>query len=571
MDGEERPMKGTAVAARRTPPKEPPHDAVEPPNDGPRRDPPPTGAERAPAKGRAPRGRSTGGTDGTPAARASTSTGPRPSSPPSRRSAGAILLAFVALTFGGRAHADDPPVLHEEVVLAPGPERVEPWFGRSVALAASAVVVGSPSDGDGGTANGLAHVFGDSKRGWRRVQRLQAADPAWEDRFAQAVAADKGRLVVGRDQADEGAADAGAVTVFRRSGYHFRREAELVPPAPGGGDGFGGAVAISGLTIAVGAPRDDAAALDGGSVTLWTLRDQEWSLEAKLLPPNGASGDWFGSAVAVDGATLVVGAHGRDDRGSQSGAAYVYRRGRDGAWALDASLLPDDLAPGDWFGFSVAVKGDRIAVGSPRDDTRGESAGAVRIYRRTAEGWQAERTLRPAEGSVTAWFGYALAMDGARLLVGMPGDDRSAESGGSASLYERIGQEWSLRLVVAPEASLVDEMFGSTVALGPELAVVGRLVTDDGPVESGRAWVFRLAGTPRKESAKDGSENDAAGASKDRDPDEEIIGPPTASPNRAVHPPAPPKAAPPGVPSQGQAAHVGLQVRRLSAPPYAPA
>jgi hypothetical protein len=407
------------------------------------------------------------------------------------------------------------PTLHEEVLLQPGSERIEPWFGRSVAVAGTAVVAASPNDGDGGTANGVAHVFGDSKRGWRRVQRLQSANPAWEDRFAQALAADRSRLVVGRDQADEGASDAGAVTVFRRSGYHFKREAEIVSSDAGNNDGFGCAVAISGTTILIGASRDDEGALiDAGSATIWQWRDNAWELQAKLIPPDAASADWFGSAVAIDAGVAAIGAYGDDDRGEKCGAVFTYRL-EDGAWILDQKLVPNDLAAGDWFGFSLALSGDLLAVGAPRDDVGGESNGSVRIFRRARTGWVHETTLRPAVGSVTSWFGYALAADGARLLIGIPGDDRGGESSGVAALFERIGGQWLQRAFLAANSPVADELFGSSVAVRGDFAAVGRLVTEDGELSSGRAWVFRLGGTPRSatpptDRASDGTK-DAAG------------------------------------------------------------
>ncbi len=414
-------------------------------------------------------------------------------------------IAAIVMLQAARAAAgcgvDGPPTIHEEVVLVPGAERVEPWFGRTVTVAGTAVVVASPSDGDGGTANGVAHVFGDSKRGWRRVQRLQSAEPEWEDRFAQAMASDRARLVVGRDRADEGATNAGAVTVFRRSGYHFKREAEIAPPDPGAEDGFGGALGISGSMLIVGAPRDDVGdQLDAGSATIWQYRNERWELQKKLVAPEAASADWFGSAVAIDGNLAAVGAQGDDDRGEKCGAVFTYRFDG-GEWLLDQKIVPEDVAAGDWFGFSVALHGNLLAVGSPRDDTGGESSGSVRIFRHGAAGWRLEATLRPEPGTTTSFFGYSVALDGTRLLVGIPGDDRNGESSGVAALFERFGGVWSQRAYLAANSPLAEESFGSAVALRGDLAVVGRLVTEDGEIAPGRAWVFRLGGTPKSTPA----------------------------------------------------------------------
>jgi hypothetical protein len=409
-------------------------------------------------------------------------------------------IATQALAEVPRQESPPTPEVHEEFVLTPGPERPEPWFGRAVAIANSAAIVSSPSDGDSGTANGVVHAFGDSKRGWRRTQRLQSSDPTWEDRFGQSLAADKVRLIVGRDRADDGASNAGAVTVYRRSGSHFKREAELAASDPGSDDGFGCAVSVSGSVLVVGASRDDDLGLDSGSAYVWVLRGDEWTLDAKLTAPNGKSADWFGSSVAIDGKRLVIGAYGADPRGEKSGAAFIFRKDdRDGGWTLDAELAPSDLNAGDWFGFSVALLGDRVAVGAPRDDGSGESAGCVRVFRREREGWELEATLRPEPGQSTVWAGYSLAMQGQRLLVGMPGDDRAGESSGAAGLYERISSTWTLRAYLTPSAPAEDELFGSSLALGPEIALIGKAASEDGDLSQGRAWIVRLAGRPKSE------------------------------------------------------------------------
>ncbi|MDZ4753860.1 MAG: FG-GAP repeat protein [Phycisphaerae bacterium] len=394
-----------------------------------------------------------------------------------------------------------PPVIHEEVILLPQPAQNEPRFGLAVAVTGSTVLVGSPRDGDDGTDDGAVQGFGDSKRGWRRVQRLQSTDPAWEDRFGQSVAASGSRVIVGRDRADDGAPNAGAAVVFKRAGYHYRKEADLVPPDPGADDGFGCAVAIDGAAAIVGSSRDDDAGLDSGSAYAWALRGTSWELTAKLVAPDAASADWFGRAVAVDGNFIVVGAYGDDDRGEKSGAAYVFRRDG-GEWLLDVKLVPEDLREGDWFGFSVAVHGDTIAIGAPRDSGAGESAGCVRLFRRGTGGvWTPEATLRPPMGTTTAWFGYAVALDTERLIIGAPGTDNGGEATGSAAVFACVDGTWTQRAELAPQSPVAGALFGSAVAVDGGLVAIGKQYDEDTEISSGKAWVFRLSGKPRKADA----------------------------------------------------------------------
>ena len=87
---------------------------------------------------------------------------------------------------------------------------------------------------------------------------------------------------------------------------------------------------------------------------------------AKLLASDGGPGDEFGYSVAVDGDRAVIGAPYDDDLGADSGSAYVFRF--DGYnWVQEAKLLPGDAPPGDsysppGFGYNVAIDGETIAV-----------------------------------------------------------------------------------------------------------------------------------------------------------------------------------------------------------------
>jgi hypothetical protein len=94
----------------------------------------------------------------------------------------------------------------------------------------------------------------------------------------------------------------------------------------------------------------------------------------------------------------------------------------------------------------------------------------------------------------------------AGLLVGAPGDDADGPSSGSAHLYQRIDRSWLRRAVLAPSSPEPAALFGSSVALDRDMAAVGKQIEGDGPEVPGRAWVFRLGGTSRKESPSTATE-----------------------------------------------------------------
>jgi hypothetical protein len=157
-----------------------------------------------------------------------------------------------------------------------------------------------------------------------------------------------------------------------------------------------------------------------------------------LYAPEPAAGASFGASVAARGERVLVGAPGRD------GAAYLFEvppgeQPPPGvAWGYDryqARLTFTNPTPAasDFFGFSVALVGDYVAVGAPFDDMAAENAGAVYLFH--AFSGQLLETLFSPEPQAGGRFGFSLAaMDDDRLIVGAPNDGLSQT--GAAYLFD---------------------------------------------------------------------------------------------------------------------------------------
>ncbi|MBA3471168.1 MAG: FG-GAP repeat protein, partial [Herpetosiphonaceae bacterium] len=112
-----------------------------------------------------------------------------------------------------------------------------------------------------------------------------------------------------------------------------------------------------------------------------------WTQQAYLKASNPETIDLFGSSVAVDGNTIVIGAD-REDSGAtgvngnqadnsadDSGAAYGFTRSG-ATWTPQAYLKATNAGAGDFFGSSVAVDGDTVVVGAPYEDSAATGVGA---------------------------------------------------------------------------------------------------------------------------------------------------------------------------------------------------
>ena len=205
---------------------------------------------------------------------------------------------------------------------------------------------------------------------------------------------------VGGTQADNSANDSGAVYVFTRSGTTWTQQAYLKASNTDARDYFGYSVALSGDTLAVGALSEDSNATGvggngadnsvnySGAVYVFTRSGTTWSQQAYLKASNTGANDYFGSSVALSGDTLAVGAiledsnatgvNGNEANNSVTGSGAVYVFTRSGTtWSQQAYLKASNTGVGDWFGSSVALSGDTLAVGAQSESSNATGVGGT--------------------------------------------------------------------------------------------------------------------------------------------------------------------------------------------------
>ena len=191
---------------------------------------------------------------------------------------------------------------------------------------------------------------------------------------------------------------------------------------------MGWSVEISGDYAVVAAIWDDDNVTESGSAYVFKRSGTSWAQQAKLLPwkEDGSSDDdvneQFGQSVSISGDYAVIGASRSDDKGTDSGSAYIFKR-TGTSWAQEAKLLPSDGSAGDFFGYSVSVSGYYAIVGAyNNDDSNGETdAGSAYRFKRAGISWKEETKLLPADGSACDCFGYSVSIDGDYAVLGAQG------------------------------------------------------------------------------------------------------------------------------------------------------
>ena len=313
-----------------------------------------------------------------------------------RRTLARLLSALAAAALLATASApgllaQDGSVCELELFTPADPSVVGRW-GSAVAVDASTIALGAPS----GPTGARVDVLVDEGVGWTLQQEIVPIDTIEAAGFGAALALDGDRLAVGVPQRLAGGLDRGELRVFTRAGGTWAREQVLLPAASADGDVFGSAVALEGDTLVIGRPQVGSAATGPGSVHVFVLVAGVWQEQALLNAPAGAAaGTAFGSSLALQAGTLVVGAPGEDPGGGATGAVHVFTGGG-ATWTEQAMLVPMGAGPGNEVGHAVALDGDRLLVGAPLDAAAGQAAGRTVLYERVAGTWTESQDLAPS-------------------------------------------------------------------------------------------------------------------------------------------------------------------------------
>jgi hypothetical protein len=303
-------------------------------------------------------------------------------------------------------------------------------FGTAVAVHGDTAVVGAWGDDSEGTDAGAVYVFTRTDGTWRRTSKLTAPDAAGGDRFGIAVAYDGSRIVVGADMDDApDRPDAGAGYVFQRDGGGWALDQKLVADTRFARKHLGYSVAIDGRWIVLGAP---AAFYAGSAFVFRRGLASRWHQRAELEGADVvAAGDQFGEAVAIHGATVLVGAPGWTWVEGQRGAVYVFTQ-VESEWDQRGKLVASDAGDGDAFGRSLALVDGVAVVGAWQADDEG----AAYVFTGSGDRWTQRQRLGTGDSDEGTLFGFSVAASGERILVGAHGD-RQPGSIGAAHVFVR--------------------------------------------------------------------------------------------------------------------------------------
>ena len=222
---------------------------------------------------------------------------------------------------------------------------------------------------------------------------------------------------------------------------------------------------------------------------------------AKLIADDGAVADYFGYSVAYSDGIAVVGAYNDDDKGSNSGSAYVFEMSDSSdatSWTQKAKLTAKDGAASDYFGHSVAISDGTIVVGAHLDDDEGSNSGSAYVFEKSdssdATSWTKVKKLLADDGAKEDSFGTSVAISDGTIVVGAYQHDWKVSNSGSAYVFEMSDSSdatsWTQKAKLTAKDGAASDYFGHSVAISDGTIVVGAHLDDDEGSNSGSAYVF---------------------------------------------------------------------------------
>ena len=363
-------------------------------------------------------------------------------------------------------------------------------FGGALAISGDLAIFGAITDNSNGTNAGAAYIYRFDGTQWVEEAELLSDDGASFDFFGHSVAISGQTALIGAPNGG-----AGSAYIFQYDGIAWNQQAKLTASDAEVADQFGSAVAIADGVALVGAYRDDDSGENAGAAYVFLFDGKQWLQSTKLLSASSNPGDEMGTSIAFDGTTLMIGAPGNTTFNTDPGKVHVYSYdplGQPSQWTDQATLQAIHFNSQNWFGASIALDNGRAIIGTPGENLNGSLSGAAYIFDFDGKGWIESATLLPDTATAVELFGSSVAIDGDHALVGVPArDSKDGFDTGAAYLYERIGANWIQSTKLSASDSSEFDSFGSSVGMNESQMIIGAR-GDHTFTGIGSAYVFDL-------------------------------------------------------------------------------
>lgn len=365
---------------------------------------------------------------------------------------------------------------------------------------------------------------------WDEIVKSTASDASSSNYYGYSVSFSEGKAIVGAPNSyvnSSGFINAGSAYILEFNGTNWIEKQKIYASDAVSGDFFGGSVSISGDKAIIGARGSASFGSNTGAVYFFEFNGTIWVEKVKILASDPAYNDQFGYSVFMSGDRAIVGSYGNDDDGNTSGSAYIFNFNGT-TWIEKQKITASDAAIYDEFGFSVSISGDKAIVGAHGNDDDGNVSGSAYVFEFDGTTWLEKQKITASDAALGDVFGKSVSISGNKAIVGAYGNDDVINESGSAYIFEFNGTAWVQKQKVTASDASEDSRFGKSVSISGDKAIIGAEGNNVVGTSSGSAYVFEFNGTTwveiQKLIASDTEPEDFFGKSVSISDDKAIVG-----------------------------------------------
>ncbi len=371
--------------------------------------------------------------------------------------------------------------LYDKIVASDA--QTNDFFGYSSAIDGSYAICGAIGEDTGATSAGAAYVFFRNISGdWDSGTKIQSSSIQASALFGNSISISGDYAIVGAFMEDSGSTDSGAAYIFHRTGENtWSSGARILGTFSSTQYYFGCSVSISGDYAVVGAYGEQISSVRAGAIYIFNRTDvNTWGSVTRIPCPHLIGDTNFGYSVAISGDYMVVGSKTEQ-------VVRTYHRTGSNIWSSGSDLVALDASGGDNFGYSVAISGDYVIVGATGNYG---GAGAAYIFHRTGiNTWDAGTKIVAYDRHYNDNFGLSVAISGDYAIIAAK---HSAVSGSlSTYIFRRIGtNSWEENSKIISSNALTGNFSDHLISLSGDYGIVGAPNDDDSASDAGAAYIY---------------------------------------------------------------------------------
>jgi len=312
------------------------------------------------------------------------------------------------------------------------------YFGKSISLYGEWLAISSVYDNDNGNKSGSVYMYHLIDDNWIEHSKIIANDGMPYDRFGYSLDLYEDILIVGAIFDDDLGENSGSAYAHFLNNNEWVFTQKIYANINNDDNNFGIELSIYDNTLAVSSINADIDYLNQGVVDIFTLNSENiWSYNQTILSTNPNHYDYFGISIDIYKNLIAVGSYFDDQINNNSGAVYLYENNNNNWVAID-NITSEDAYANDNFGLSLSVYDDWLAVGSI-DDDNGINSGSAYIYHKEDNGYIEKIKISASDGSEYDEFSGSIYLHSNNLIVGSKYDDDMGIDSGSAYFFTYKG------------------------------------------------------------------------------------------------------------------------------------